>query len=416
MYQQYIDNPNVEIVSAGMDWGQPYSCTSWAETFGQTFPILDDNNGSSIYGLFGVGYVPHNAVIGGDGQVIFSESGFNQNTMIAMIEEGLENLILDVDEDGVLDSDDNCIDIANPNQADIDFDGAGDACDPCDNQNVYTFGNINGTIDQEGIAIVDIFDVMELVDILLNDNQESCGSEIADMNSDGNQNVVDIIFLVQMLLGGDFESLTSYDPGLFEIDNNGIDTKISISNDSKISGFQFTTSLGDVSENDLSSLNLPTGWVVEYVVNNQNINVLIFDISGQNSVETLDLNFSSVSSNSFQNIVLANGNAQQIEYNIMEKVTEQIDISPEDYQLYSLYPNPFNPSLNISFSVSTPGLTDIAIYNSNGQEVGNILKNEYLQIGNYNFSWDASNNPSGLYFVKLENQNFSQIKKALFLK
>ena len=407
---------NLEIVTAGMDWGQPYSCESWATTFGQTFPVLDDNTGSEIFNLFGQGYIPHNVVIGGDGTVIYSQSGHNLAAILAAIQEGMDNLVLDVDEDGVLDSDDNCIDIANPNQADIDFDGAGDACDPCDNQNVYTFGNINGTIDQEGTAIVDIFDVMELVDILLNDNQESCGSEIADMNSDGNQNVVDIIFLVQMLLGGDFESLSSYDPGLFEIDNNGIDTKISISNDSKIGGFQFTTSLGEVSENDLSSLNLPMGWVVEYVVNNQNINVLIFDISGQNSVETLDLNFSSVSSNSFQNIVLANGNAQQIEYTIMEKVTEQIDISPEDYQLYSLYPNPFNPSLNISFSISTPGITDISIYNSNGQEVGNILKNEYLQTGNYNFFWDASNNPSGLYFVKLENQNFSQIKKALFLK
>ena len=399
-----------------MDWGQPYSCSSWAETFGQTFPILDDNNGSSIYGLFGVGYVPHNAVIGGDGQVIFSESGFNQNTMIAMIEEGLENLILDVDEDGVLDSDDNCIDIANPNQADIDFDGAGDACDPCDNQNVYTFGNINGTIDQEGLAIVDIFDVMELVDILLSDDQESCGSEIADLNSDGNQNVVDIIFLVQMLLGGDFESISSYDPGLFEIDNSGIDTRISISNDSKLSGLQFSTNLDEVSENDLSSLILPEGWVVEYVLNNQKLDVLIFDMSGQNSVETLDLKFSSVSSNSFENIVLASGDAQQIEYTVIEKYDEQIEISPDDYQLYSLYPNPFNPSLNIYFSTATPGKTDIVIYNSNGQEVGNVLRNEYLQSGNYNFSWDAGNNPSGLYFVKLESRNFTQVKKALFLK
>jgi len=399
-----------------MDWGQPYSCSSWAETFGQTFPILDDNNGSSIYGLFGVGYVPHNVVIGGDGQVIFSESGFNQNTMIAMIEEGLENLILDVDEDGVLDSDDNCIDIANPNQADIDFDGAGDACDPCDNQNVYTFGNINGTIDQEGLAIVDIFDVMELVDILLSDDHESCGSEIADMNSDGNQNVVDIIFLVQMLLGGDFESISYYDPGLFEIDNSGIDTRISISNNSKLGGLQFSTNLDEVSENDLNSLILPEGWVVEYVLNNQNLNVLIFDMSGQNSVETLDLKFSSVSSNSFENIVLASGDAQQIEYTVIEKYDEQIEISPDDYQLYSLYPNPFNPSLNIYFSTATPGKTNIAIYNSNGQEVGNVLRNEYLQSGNYNFSWDAGNNPSGLYFVKLESRNFTQVKKALFLK
>ena len=139
-------------------------------------------------------------------------------------------------------------------------------------------------------------------------------------------------------------------------------------------------------------------------------------MSGQNSVETLDLKFSSASTNSFENIVLASRDAQQIEYTVMEKSDEQIEISPDDYQLYSLYPNPFNPSLNIYFSTTTPGKTNIAIYNSNGQEVGNVLRNEYLQSGNYNFSWDAGNNPSGLYFVKLESRNFTQVKKALFLK
>ena len=30
-----------------MDWGQPYSCSGWAETFGLTIPILDDNSGSN---------------------------------------------------------------------------------------------------------------------------------------------------------------------------------------------------------------------------------------------------------------------------------------------------------------------------------------------------------------------------------
>ena len=58
-----------------MDWGQPYSCESWATTFGQTFPVLDDNSGSEQFLDCLVGYIPHNVVIGGDGQVIFSESG-----------------------------------------------------------------------------------------------------------------------------------------------------------------------------------------------------------------------------------------------------------------------------------------------------------------------------------------------------
>ena len=399
-----------------MDWGQPYSCDSWATTFGQTFPILDDNSGASIYGLFGVGYVPHNAVIGGDGLVIFSESGFNQNTMIAMIEEGLANLVLDVDEDGVLDSDDNCMDIANPDQNDIDFDGAGDACDPCDNENVFTFGNINGTIDQDGIATVDIFDVMELVDILLEDDQTSCGSEITDMNSDGNQNVVDIIFLVQMLLGGQFDNILSYDPGVFEINNNGINSKVSISSQTKLSGIQFTSNLTQVSENDMENLILPEGWVADYAINDQKLNVIIFDISGENSVKALELNFNSVSSNTFENIVLVNENAEQVDFTFSEEIQDKADPSASEYQLFSLFPNPFNPSLNINFSIQTPSSASIVIYNSNGQAVGSVLSNEYLQEGNYNFSWDAGKNPSGLYFVKLEGQNFTQIKKALFLK
>ena len=362
-----------------MDWGQPYSCESWATSFGSTFPILDDNTGSSIYGLFGVGYVPHNVVIGGDGLVIFSESGFNQNTMIAMIEEGLANLILDVDEDGVLDSEDNCVETANPNQEDIDLDGAGDACDPCDNQNVFTFGNINGTVDQEGLATVDVFDVMALVDILLADDQASCGSEIADMNVDGNQNVVDIIFLVQMLLGGEFDNTASYDPGLFEVDISGDSHKVSISSSSKISGLQFQSNLTEISELDINSLVLPEGWVVDYAITNQDLEVIIFDISGENSLEALELNFNSITSSSFQDVVLVNGNAEQIEFNLSEKFQDEIDLSPEKYQLYSLFPNPFNPSLNISFSINSPSNTSVVVYNSIGSEIATVMNEQYLQ-------------------------------------
>ena len=397
-----------------MDWGQPYTCSSWATSFGSSFPILDDNTGSAIYGLFGVGYVPHNVVIGGDGLVIFSESGFNENTMIAMIEEGLENLILDVDEDGVFDSDDNCVETSNPNQEDIDIDGFGDACDPCDNLNVFTFGNINGTVDQQGNTTVDVFDVMELVDILLNNDQSSCGSEISDLNTDGNENVVDIIYLVQMLLGGDFQNLAGANPALFEIQHSSQGDRVLVSSNSKIGGIQFSS---DISADELDNLSIPNGWIIDYVIQEEQSHVMLFDISGQNSLNELELVFSDMRSSSFENIIISDDNANQINVSLAEKNLEDTSqLAPESYGLRSLYPNPFNPSLNVAFSLKEQGVTSVSIFNSLGEEVASLINNQFMDPGQYSLNWNAVGQPSGLYFVQLQANGNPMVKKALLVK
>ena len=157
IWQNYIEEP-VVVIAVGQDWNQPYSCLQWGTEFGLTYPILDDV--TNIYGLFGTGYVPHNVVIGGDGEVIYSESGYNQTAIVNFINEGLENLDQDFDNDGINDNEDNCPYVWNFYQADIDLDGLGDLCDQCDN-NVFTTGDLNGD------GWMDLIDALTLVDILL---------------------------------------------------------------------------------------------------------------------------------------------------------------------------------------------------------------------------------------------------------
>ena len=77
------------MVSAGDDWSQPYSCSQWAATFNLTFPILNDDD-ASMYGLFGIGYVPHNVIIDHTGIVLYSQPGANIESMIDIVVDALE--------------------------------------------------------------------------------------------------------------------------------------------------------------------------------------------------------------------------------------------------------------------------------------------------------------------------------------
>ena len=102
-----------------------------------------------------------------------------------------------------MDNNDNCIATSNYHQDDYDLDGSGDACDPCNNLDIYVPGNIDGTLSSlDGGATIDIFDVLSLTDIVLEGIDDGCGHEISDIREDGDVNVLDIIALVQLVLAG----------------------------------------------------------------------------------------------------------------------------------------------------------------------------------------------------------------------
>lgn len=92
-----------------------------------------------------------------------------------------------------------------------------------------------------------------------------------------------------------------------------------------------------------------------------------------------------------------------------------IELTNSNYALKQNKPNPFNPSTDIEFSLGLDGMTSLGIYNSIGEKVL-VIMNEYLQAGDYRFTFNASNLPSGLYYYKLSSGTYSKTMPMVLQK
>ena len=88
---------------------------------------------------------------------------------------------------------------------------------------------------------------------------------------------------------------------------------------------------------------------------------------------------------------------------------------PEEFELYSCYPNPFNPVTTISYSIPKSDDVEISVYNIDGT-LENQLFNGYQTVGNYNFNWNAELKSSGIYIVKVRLGDRIKTQKVLLLK
>jgi len=97
---------------------------------------------------------------------------------------------------------------------------------------------------------------------------------------------------------------------------------------------------------------------------------------------------------------------------IAETVT---DIVPNQFKLFAAYPNPFNPTTTIRFSVAATHTTQLEIYDIVGRLVETLVK-EKLSTGEHEVLWNAEGLASGVYFIKLESGRFLTTQKIVLLK
>jgi hypothetical protein len=88
---------------------------------------------------------------------------------------------------------------------------------------------------------------------------------------------------------------------------------------------------------------------------------------------------------------------------------------PTEYFLYQNYPNPFNPATNIKFDLPESGNVKLNVYDITGRVVETLV-NEKLSAGSYTYDFNPADISSGIYFYKLESENFTYVRKMILIK
>jgi len=88
---------------------------------------------------------------------------------------------------------------------------------------------------------------------------------------------------------------------------------------------------------------------------------------------------------------------------------------PEGFKLEQNYPNPFNPTTNIPFTLPKESKVKLSVYNLLGEEIAEITNSE-LAAGSYTYTFNGSELTAGIYFYRLESENYVNTKKMILLK
>ena len=146
---------------------------------------------------------------------------------------------------------------------------------------------------------------------------------------------------------------------------------------------------------------LPSGWDIhfsEYII-------LIYSLDGSHLTENKLFEYSG-DLDVISNII--------VDWYGGQTTSDHIE-SPSTYKLIEAYPNPFNPSTNIKFTLPEQSSVNISIYNIHGQLVEELYEGVLLP-GVKEIQWNASEQSSGIYFVKMVGNRYKETQKITLIK
>jgi len=258
--------------------------------------------------------------------------------------------------------------------------------------------------------------------------------EAADFNSNGFVDIGDLQDIVNFIL--EIISVPQNSPEgppvIVELlkDNLPPDGPISVPMNvglySEASAVQFEVAYNsdNLSCVEISLGEMASGMAIDYNVTENKINCVIYNLSGDSfgpaNGELVNLKFESVvqeydliSDVSISDFIIVDPSADYIPVEIKGQL-------PDRFTLEQNYPNPFNANTNISFSLPKAGQVKLQVYDLLGRNVVALL-DDFLEAGSHSVSWNGrsangADLATGVYFYRLQTEDFDKTKKMLFVK
>ena len=243
--------------------------------------------------------------------------------------------------------------------------------------------------DPNGDGELNITDIVGTVAVILGNAswENECAELNADVNGDGSINIVDLVQMVQLILNGRYSDATSA-----KIIKNTYSTLLNANG--FVGAVQMTLTHGDDFNIELTD----DAMVADYKTTGNSTTLIIVNPESEE-------------------LFIADGTFEISEV-IVANSANTIDVliaTPDVFSLSSAYPNPFNPTTSVALSLPNDAHVSVTVYNLMGQTVATIADG-YMTANVYNFSWNASNVPSGMYFIRAEAGYDVAIQKVMLLK
>ena len=243
--------------------------------------------------------------------------------------------------------------------------------------------------DPNGDGELNITDIVGTVAVILGNAswENECAELNADVNGDGSINIVDLVQMVQLILNGRYSDATSA-----KIIKSTYSTFLNANG--FVGAVQMTLTHSDNFNIELTD----DAMVADYKTTGNSTTLIIV------SPESEEL-FTSDGTFEISEVIVANS----------ANTIDVLIATPDVFSLSSAYPNPFNPTTSVALSLPSDAHVSVTVYNLMGQTVATIADG-YMTADVYNFSWKASNVPSGMYFIRAEAGYDVAIQKVMLLK